>query len=114
MPDARILIADVVAATAAVTHTNADELRGPRSVHSIARPRQIAMDISVAYTGQRMSQVGRYFKRHHSTVRGAIEAVARRIDGGDEDTAIMKSQVLEALPGVVAKRVKGPFHVSHQ
>ena len=55
-----------------------EELRSPSRRRHIVRPRQIAMYLCRNYTEASLKEIGRLFKRDHSTVMHAIETVEKR------------------------------------
>ena len=68
------------------------EMESPRRAQSIARPRQVAMYLAKQLTQLSLPDIGRRFKRDHSTVLYGI----RRIEGLMRDDTALKEEV-EAL-----------------
>ncbi len=70
------------------------DLDGPARVREVARPRQVAMYLSLALTTHSMPKIGRAFARHHTTVLHARRAVEVREECLSDAEAIRR--VLDA------------------
>lgn len=75
---ARILVSDVITATAEVSGVAICDLVGPSHVHRFSQPRQLAMFVARELTDQSYPQIGRAFGgRDHTTVLFAYRKVNR-------------------------------------
>lgn len=74
----RPLVMDVQAQVADYYHIPIGEMVSQRRSRSVARPRQVAMYLSRAFTPQSLPEIGRRFgNRDHTTVIHAIRMVER-------------------------------------
>ena len=67
----------IAAIVAEIWQIQEDRLKSPLRARKISRPRQVAFWIAVRQCGHSFSGVGRYYKRHHSSVMKGVEKVDR-------------------------------------
>lgn len=97
----RILVADVVAAAAAVSGLRRSDLTGDDRHAVVTRVRLTAMAVAVRITGKSLPQVGAGFGgRDHSTVSHAVRVTAERV-AADAGVATLVQEI-ERQAGVVA------------
>jgi chromosomal replication initiator protein len=63
-------------------HLTVEEMRGPCRLRKIARPRQMAMYLCREMTGASLPQIGRHFRRDHTTVLHAQRKIAAMAAAG--------------------------------
>jgi chromosomal replication initiator protein len=70
---------EIVEITARTYGVSLEELRGPSRRRRVVRPRQVAMYLARQCTNATLKEIGRFFKRDHSSVVYAVEAMERRL-----------------------------------
>lgn len=73
----RLTISDVERATAAFYKLDITDLHAKSSQRKFARPRQVAFYIAREVTKASLPQLGRAFRRHHTTVLYGIRNIER-------------------------------------
>ena len=63
-------------------HLTVEQMRGPCRLRKIARPRQMAMYLCREMTGASLPQIGRHFRRDHTTVLHAQRKIAAMAAAG--------------------------------
>lgn len=71
------MIADIQRSVAAHFGLTVGMLTGPRRARAIARPRQMAMYLASVKTNKSLPQIGRAFRRDHTTVMHGIRVIER-------------------------------------
>jgi chromosomal replication initiator protein len=70
---------EVVSLVSGAYDVTAEELRSPSRRRRIVRPRQTAMYLCRRYTQASLHEIGLRFRRDHTSVRYAVDAVERRV-----------------------------------
>lgn len=96
-PCERIKVADVIAATVRAAGLSRRDLVSDRRHKTLVRWRQAAMEVAAQATQASTPQLGRSFRRDHTTVLWARYAVARRVASGCETTRFELAAICEAL-----------------
>ncbi len=65
----------IIAATATAFEVSPEELRGASRSRSVARARHVAMALTREITGASYPEIGRAFRRDHSTVLDGVRRV---------------------------------------
>lgn len=101
----RILVADVLAAAAAVSGHRARELKGDARHQAVAHVRMAAMAVAVRITGKSLPQVGAVFGgRDHTTVLHAVRTTAERV-AADADLAALVAAIEKKSGEVACERL---------
>ncbi|WPY95618.1 helix-turn-helix domain-containing protein [Limimaricola variabilis] len=87
------MIADIIDACAAEWGVPASEVRGHSRKAHIVAPRHAAMWLAREITGRSMPEIGRAFRRDHTSVLSAI----RRIDQADPEMRAAVARLRERL-----------------
>lgn len=74
-----ITIAAIQARVAATFGVSRADLVGPTRRHAIVRPRQVAMLLARELTPRSLPQIGRAFRRDHSTVKYSIQVIPKHL-----------------------------------
>lgn len=95
----RNVIADIIAACAAEWGVTVAEIRGHSRKAHIVAPRHAAMWLAREITGRSMPEIGRAFRRDHTSVLSAV----RRIDRADPEmraaVACVRERLAPSAPG---------------
>lgn len=70
-------------------------LLGPRGRRSTAEARMVAVHLAVRHTSRSLSEIGRLFRRHHTTVMHADSTIQAR--------AAAEPELAQRLAGVMAR-----------
>ena len=73
--NSRLSIDDVIKAVTSLFNVKSSDLKGPRRMRSISRPRQIAMYICRCFLNMTLPEIGRQFNKDHSTVIAAVRKI---------------------------------------
>lgn len=93
-----MLVADVIAATVAVTGHSRFMLLGPACARTYARPRQVGMYLSHRLTTSSNCKIARIWGgRDGTTVRHALARIAQFLIEGDQEIVELVSNILAAL-----------------
>jgi chromosomal replication initiator protein len=79
VPGRPLSVEEVVSLVSGAYDVTAEELRSPSRRRRIVRPRQTAMYLCRRYTQASLHDIGRHFRRDHTSVRYAVDAVERRV-----------------------------------
>ncbi len=71
----RLSIEDVIKAVSSLFNVKSSDLKGPRRMRSISRPRQIAMYICRSFLDMTLPEIGRHLNKDHSTVIAAVRKI---------------------------------------
>jgi len=74
----RVRVADVIRAVCDVTGYSAAELLGDCRSRELMTPRHVAISVAKEVTGRSFPEIGRHFKRDHSSVFHAVRAIAEQ------------------------------------
>jgi len=77
----RRTVAEIQQAVARFYHLRQDALIGPRRHYEVSRPRQVAMYLARKHTRASFPQIGRLFRRDHSTIVHGVQMVKQRLIG---------------------------------
>jgi chromosomal replication initiator protein len=94
----RRLVSDIQQTVAAYFGLHAATMTSSDRRSHITRARQIAMYLASELTGHSIAEIGRRFKRDHTTVLHAMKAVAARVDA-DNQVAFDVSVLRERMGG---------------
>ena len=90
------MIASIQKTVAAYYSISADSMTSRVQCAEVARPRQVAMYLAVKLTRHSIAEVGRRFKRDHTTVLHALKAVEKRCQSDDQeafDVALLRERL---------------------
>ena len=70
---------EIIEITARTYGVSLEELRGPSRRRRVVRPRQVAMYLARQCTNATLKEIGRFFRRDHSSVVYAVEVMEKRL-----------------------------------
>lgn len=85
MPEDLGPVTAIQAAVAQRYHLSFADLVGPRRCRKFARPRQLAMYLAWSKTQKTYPQIGRAFRRDHTTIMHGVRVIRDRLAAGDTD-----------------------------
>ncbi|PNW26769.1 UNVERIFIED_CONTAM: hypothetical protein BEN50_21540 [Euhalothece sp. KZN 001] len=82
----RLTLHQIAETTAEEFGLTVEDLRGKKRTRAVVRPRQLAMCLARDLTVRSLPEIGRYFRRDHTTVLNALDRIAAlRALGGELD-----------------------------
>jgi chromosomal replication initiator protein len=98
--------ADIIKAVSMRFELNSTQIVGRNAIRTYSRPRQIAMFLAREMTSMSYPQIGRHFRRDHTTVLWAVRGITKLLDTDREALEAVETcrQLAKVIAGGRAER----------